>query len=204
MPHASDYVLGYVVDVGIEAGGLDIVATDPVAVPQIDRRVPVAAAAQRRLVGMRRLPGRQKPVGIRVGGATNIVRGRMLRRALAREHVRNDDYEDQKADKQEYVAVPHCDDTYVGALKMPPARGALASGALAFGADLGPRGLVQDPLLADSHIADYGDPPLRLRPLRRGSRGPHAAAHHLRPGTMPNGLAAPPRWPPSQLANNGG
>jgi hypothetical protein len=83
---------------GIEAGGLDIIVADPVAVPQIDRRVPVAAAAQRRLVGMWRPPGRQKLVGIRVGGATNIVRGRMLRRALAREYVRNDDYEDQKAD----------------------------------------------------------------------------------------------------------
>jgi len=103
----SDYVLGYVVDMGIEAGGLDTIVADPVAVPQIERRVPVAAAAQHRLVGMWRLPGRQKPVGIHVGGATNIVRGRMLRRALAREYVRNDDYEDQKADKQEDVAVLH-------------------------------------------------------------------------------------------------
>lgn len=103
----SDYVLGYVVDMGIEAGGLDVIVADPVAVPQIDRRVPVAAVAQRRLVGMRRLPGRQKPVGIRVDGATNIVRGCMLRRALAREYVRNDDYEDQKADKQEDVAMLH-------------------------------------------------------------------------------------------------
>lgn len=103
----SDYVLGYVVDMGIEAGGLDVIVADPVAVPQIDRRVPVAAAAQRRLVGMWRPPGRQKSVGIRVGGATNIVHGRMLRRALAREYVRNDDYEDQKADKQEDVAVLH-------------------------------------------------------------------------------------------------
>jgi len=103
----SDYVLGYVVDMGIEAGGLNIIVADLVAVLQIGRRVPIAAAAQCRLVSMRRLPGRQKPVGIRVGGTTNIVRGSMLRRALAREHMRNDNYEDQKADKQEDVTVLH-------------------------------------------------------------------------------------------------